>query len=481
MSVYVLTNVVVPYLEPGLVPAFLLSLKLGANSGFMLKLEQNMDLKIIKLLFQLFPSVKLLGVKLSDSNCSYEIRWEMFREILCDLIWGKGRKYNDIFEMCAHLQELDISGTEVENLESLGGCKKLRKLWMNGCVKVKDLGPLSKCGELRVLNIARCVKVKDLGPLNKCGEICELNVSGCVSVCELGPIVGCTKLRKLDVRGCERIKDFENLGGCRELRELWLGLGFEGMGWGNLKECVRLRILSMKGADCDNLNICMERDLRMLDVGGCVRVRNLEPLINCVKLFALNIEGCVEICDLEPLRNCVKLRMLNMERCVGICDLEPLVNCVKLRRLNMRGCVGIRSVEPLINCTKLRVLDMAHCVGVEVEPLSLCTRLHKLNVFGCENVNLASLLVLRHLKNVKVWGKDDVDWDYSEDNLNLVEWKCALDRRAGVFANFIRPMCFACFVAINDKSDRLYNYFVSHWVLIALNIVYVIIYALIRF
>ncbi|KAG1652432.1 hypothetical protein FOA52_013178 [Chlamydomonas sp. UWO 241] len=97
-------------------------------------------------------------------------------------------------------------------------------------------------------------------------------------------------------------------------------------------------------------------------------------------LRVINISGCIELRSINVVRNCVQLRCLWMPGCVSVSDLSPLGACSEtLEELWLACDIQVSSLAPLASFTKLRKLDLSGCLpalDAHVQDLQLaCTQL----------------------------------------------------------------------------------------------------------
>lgn len=114
------------------------------------------------------------------------------------------------------LEELNVSGTEIENIEFVASMPRLRRLSIGGD-KVKDISPLAKLAMLENLEMDETY-VGSIRDLANCKQIKELVLSGSkmVSVLGIEDIAGLEKLF-LDETQVENIDGIENLSNLKVL------------------------------------------------------------------------------------------------------------------------------------------------------------------------------------------------------------------------------------------------------------------------
>ncbi|MCP4659581.1 MAG: hypothetical protein GY856_29610 [bacterium] len=136
------------------------------------------------------------------------------------------------------VEELDLRGLEIDDLESLRGFGGLRRLNLAGA-RIRDLGPLEALGALRRLSLIRtevhdvrplallrsleelnlaATRVSDLGPLRELEALRTLNLSS-TPVVDLSPLARLGSLEKLSLEDTG-VEDMAPLSGLRSLRRL---------------------------------------------------------------------------------------------------------------------------------------------------------------------------------------------------------------------------------------------------------------------
>jgi hypothetical protein len=99
-----------------------------------------------------------------------------------------------------NLRSLVLSGTQVSDIEPLRALTNLRWLDLSG-TQVSNLQPLQAVTDLTVLKLPR-TKVSDIEPLTENHFLCLLDLS-MTNVSDLGPLKGLTSLQKLYLSGTQ--------------------------------------------------------------------------------------------------------------------------------------------------------------------------------------------------------------------------------------------------------------------------------------
>jgi len=89
------------------------------------------------------------------------------------------------------------------------------------------------------------------------------------------------------------------------------------------------------------------RDLRVLDMGGCVSLKSIAALRNCKNLEQLSLADCSSIDTIDSLEGLSKLYHMDLTGCTRIRDFMPLNTISSLSRVTLKRCES-RSILPLI-------------------------------------------------------------------------------------------------------------------------------------
>ena len=95
-----------------------------------------------------------------------------------------------------NLQELNLSATDVTNIEPLRGLVNLQSLSLKDATHVQDIGPLAELTELRELYLSGTA-VQLLDPLTRLVQLQRLTLPG--NVADIGPLRGLVNLEELGV------------------------------------------------------------------------------------------------------------------------------------------------------------------------------------------------------------------------------------------------------------------------------------------
>ncbi|GAB4842147.1 hypothetical protein Ancab_012105 [Ancistrocladus abbreviatus] len=137
----------------------------------------------------------------------------IFPHLSLNALW----KINDEKNISTHpnLQYLNLSycmNLTQEIMDTLGKCKQIRYLILNGCRDIKDLRETSEFPELKTLQAADSGINDDLLVMfaKRCPELRYLNLEFCKRLTEVGVkevVQNCRKLKEINLRGCCNLND----------------------------------------------------------------------------------------------------------------------------------------------------------------------------------------------------------------------------------------------------------------------------------
>ena len=124
--------------------------------------------------------------------------------------WFLGKGY-DVFEqetylrqVLVHTQELDFSGTAIQDLSSLSNLSQLQSLDFSGTA-IQDLSPLSNLSQLQSLFLSGTA-IQDLSLLSNLSQLQSLDLSS-TAIQDLSPLSNLSQLQRLDLRNTQ-VHDF---------------------------------------------------------------------------------------------------------------------------------------------------------------------------------------------------------------------------------------------------------------------------------
>ena len=293
----------------------------------------------------------LLGT-LTDADIIREVVARKLGRILKDINDADYRK----------VEQLDLSGTGISDLEPLKAFVNLTKLYLHDS-PISNLDPLIPLIRLRELRLSR-TRVSHLHPVAGLTNLQRLWVDG-TEVRDIEPLRNLTGLEWLDL-GYTPVTNIESLRGLTNLKMLWLPAT-------QIREFEHLRHLT---------NV---QELYLWDTA----VSNLEPVAALINLRILDL-SYTKILDVQPLSDLTRLQSLQLNH-TEVKDLEPLRHLTSLRRLYLEGTC-VTDIGPL-----------GHLVNLEI----LCLANTQVN-------DLAALKTLAHLKEIHLGGVNVSDDQITE-------------------------------------------------------------------
>ncbi|MDP8254370.1 MAG: hypothetical protein P9M14_01340 [Candidatus Alcyoniella australis] len=165
--------------------------------------------------------------------------------------------------------------------------------------------------------------------------------------------------------------------------------------------------------------------LRVVDLGRCVEITNLEPLATRTGLIALGLwQSPIE--DLKPIAGLVNLRSLDLRETAvddldvllqlrllrelflnhsSVSDLDPLSRISGLRRLDLRDA-PVADLGPIAGLGELRVLMLGGTEVEDIEALAGLENLSWLSLAWTRVSDISALAKLQQLELVSFYGTD---------------------------------------------------------------------------
>ena len=241
----------------------------------------------------------------------------------------------------SEITELDLSDTEISDLELIKRLSSLQELYLNG-THVSSLEPIKGLSDLQRLDL-RGTQVSDLEPIKGLSSLQRLYLGG-TQVSDLEPIKGLSSLQWLDIEGTQ-VRDLELIKGIGSLQ--WLVLkGTQVSDLEPIKGLGSLHSLDLRGTQVSSLGpIKGLSSLQLLELGG-TQVSDLGPIRGLSSLQELDLRG-TQVSDLEPIKGLGSLQRLDL-RGAQVSDLEPIKGLSSLKWLVLRGTqVSDEQVEEL--------------------------------------------------------------------------------------------------------------------------------------
>ncbi len=297
-------------------------------------------------------------------------------------------------EALTNLEELDLRETPVDNLEPLQGLTGLQKLLFRGTLidKLQPLGGLTNLRNLRLTG----TRVEQLEPLAALTHLQDLDLTE-TQVHDLSPLSGLTQLQSLYLSGTN-VNDLHALASLTDLRHLDLrGTSINDSSLKHLSSLANLNRLDLCQTSITDL--APVTSLKLLRVLYCewTKVSRLEALRPLTGLQVLRLAK-TPVIDLEPLSPLTGLRELRLAG-TPVTNLKPLASLAALKVLYLEG-TPVADIEPLTALTGLQELYLADTPITDLRPVVALAQLHHLEVNNTriDDVKpLASLTELLHL------------------------------------------------------------------------------------
>jgi hypothetical protein len=284
-----------------------------------------------------------------------------------------------ILKKLVELVEINLSHCEVQDISFIKFMPHLQKLNLQQCYVSSGLDCLSET-ELISLKISDLYDVEYIKDLKKLEELnlSKFSLFGpnhCKNIDKLKLLTG---LKKLNLGGV-KLPDLSFLSSLKNLEHLKLATSCEGTIF--LPPLKELRSLDLSGSLLSNIEVggtlpllqyldisgtkisnidfveVME-NLDDLDLGGLLKLRNLEPCTKLTKLKTLNLQNCLGILNPDIFNFLTSLKDLNLSECSWVGNVNFLRNLSKLQSLNLTRCSSLRSIEGLKFLTNLKFLSL---------------------------------------------------------------------------------------------------------------------------
>jgi len=311
------------------------------------------------------------------------------------------------------LQSLTLFDTPVADLEPLKGLTGLQSLDLSN-TQVAIVEPLKGLTGLRSLDLSN-TQIADIAPLKGLSALQSLNLSN-TQVANIEPLKGLSALQSLNLFGT-KVANVEPLKGLRALQSL----NFFGAKVANvepLKDLTALRELHLNSTQVANLEPLKGlSELETLDLNN-TQVAIVEPLKGLTALRELNLYS-TQVANLEPLKALNALETLDLNG-TQVANVEPLKGLAALRELNLNS-TQVANLEPLKALSALETLDLNRTQVANVEPLKGLTALRELNLNSTQVANLEPLRGLTALRTLDLSATKVADLTPLQDLPNLTK------------------------------------------------------------
>ncbi|MFB0553676.1 MAG: tetratricopeptide repeat protein [Phycisphaerae bacterium] len=253
---------------------------------------------------------------------------DIVREAVARQLGKKPQELTD--EDYKEVEQLDLSRSEISELETLRALVKLKELCLHDS-QISNLEPLTSLTSLRELCLSR-TRVSSLHPVASLTNLQKLRVNG-TKAKKLEPLRNLTGLELLDL-GYTPVTNIEPLRGLTNLKMLWIP-ATQARGLENLRNLVNLQELYLWDTEVSDLEpLKALTSLECLQLAG-TKVDNIEPLRRLTSLQRLYLGG-TPITDLGPLVGLTKLQVLCLAN-TQVKDLSPLKALVSLQEIHLCG------------------------------------------------------------------------------------------------------------------------------------------------
>ncbi|KAH0708289.1 hypothetical protein KY284_009716 [Solanum tuberosum] len=255
-----------------------------------------------------------------------------------------------------------------------------------GLTKPPNFGDMPN---LEKLNLEGCLNLEEVHPsLGHCRMLTSLSLDGCSKLKKLPKFVCMDSLEDLDLRGCTSLQEFPEIcGDMRRLSILHLGSPWIRSLPPSLSSLRKLRL-----ADCEILECIPEtiRNLGDVIISGCNKLATLpNSLFESQLLEVLRIHGCSGLVKL-PISLGVqkKLCWLEIKRCENLKKLPSSIQMESLQHLQISKYPKLDTFPEIngdMHCLTRLTLKST---GIREVPSSIgnLSGLTELNLTGCEDL-----------------------------------------------------------------------------------------------
>lgn len=248
------------------------------------------------------------------------------------------------------IQELNLEGLEITDLEPIRGMTNLQMLWLYD-TKVTELEPIRDLTNLQKLSLQK-THVTDLEPIRGLTNLMLIYLDS-TQVVELEQLRGLTMLQELSL-DYTHVTNLEPIGELISLKKIWLSDTKISV-FKPLKGLVNLQLLFLNNSKVTDLEpIRGLTNLQKLSLYN-TQVIHLESIKDLKNLQELYLGG-TQVTDLEPLNGLTKLELLNLDN-TQVADIEPIKGLTNLKSLFLDN-TKVTDLEPLKGLTKLHRLEI---------------------------------------------------------------------------------------------------------------------------
>jgi len=283
---------------------------------------------------------------------------------------GKGITSLAGIEYLSNLTVLNLENNKIQDVSSLAGLKKLRKLNLksNGLTDLDKANFETLAGApLTHLNLDYNVVSPESGPpvwlsdisvLRKFRMLKELTLSQ-NKITDISPLSPLDNLKTLELQN-NLIQDVSALQQLKSLKTLNLGnnQGFDLTPLAGLNQLKVLNLDNLPVGD-DVIVLGDKHDLEELSIANGL-ITDIAPLQELKHLTSLNLRDN-DIVDLSPLSSLTKLEYLNIQSNQNVDSILPIRDLTLLEKLDIQNVPVGEEVSALANLNRLEFLDARNC------------------------------------------------------------------------------------------------------------------------
>lgn len=353
-------------------------------------------------------SLENLKIEGNYGTCSPDFSVEALKNLLnlkyLKTSWLGYRDTND-FRTLKQLNYIVLREENLDDINGLSGLNNLEYVDLYSCSALMDISPLSELKNIRLINLSY-TKITSLKGLECLLNLHAINISN-TPIRNLDFLKNSVNLYAINANACKELNSIEGLNNSLDLKEVLL------------EDCTSLSSLS--GLEkCEQLStICVSKS----------SVENLDPLINCKKLFNNRsikwdeevvewkgetgnqnnpFNGITEVVHEVGYGNLYQAKYINSEYKEYYPDRDW--NAPTLNEFIIRDCPNLNSVEGLKN-SAIQILVVNNCPRlINIKYLSDFALLQCCDFSSCENVesvkslaklNLLDRLILKKCSKVR--------------------------------------------------------------------------------
>ncbi|KAK7199160.1 hypothetical protein NESM_000885800 [Novymonas esmeraldas] len=233
------------------------------------------------------------------------------------------------FVQLPYLTSLDMTGSNVMDLDGLCRCLSLRHICVKGCLRLLSIAGLAGAPQLQSIDASRS-GVETIGELHRCPLLTRVDFKRCVDMASLAGLAGAPQLHSIDASET----------------------GIETLG--ELHRCPLLS--SVKFEACPNLDtlagLAGAPRLQTIDATG-IGARTLGELHRCPLLTSVDVQCCSDLDSLAGLAGAPQLLSIDASLS-GIQTLGELHRCPLLTSVDVEGCKSLHSLAGLAGAPQLQ-------------------------------------------------------------------------------------------------------------------------------